>query len=411
MYNAIPKIDPVYQHQFALEISRFNLQRGKSFVLIIVSIEIVLLALLVINKSSSSVFRYNQYAFMYALMIMICIVFWVVLSYLEKRIEAEPRFIKMLNLAATCFIVFGMVWGAVISLMDQALYGNIIAFLVNLFITTFMFYLKPAKIFLAQVFAAAVLFVGLPYYQPSTNILIGHYANGSIFIIFLLYFARTNYIGFVQNFINQKIIEEKSLELTQINARLMNEIQISERVKNELATANQQLRIISSLDALTGIPNRRRLDEVLLELWSKAVAQQYAYSIMMIDIDFFKRYNDTHGHLAGDRCLQAVAEVLNHCRRESLDFVARFGGEEFIFVTVGLNRQESLALAERIRAEVEALGIEHQSSSVASNITVSIGISHLYPNKEDRLDLFMEKADKALYQAKADGRNRLVLFA
>ncbi|HPF21309.1 MAG TPA: diguanylate cyclase, partial [Syntrophomonas sp.] len=292
-----------------------------------------------------------------------------------------------------------------------ALYGNIIAFLVNLFITTFMFYLKPAKIFLAQVFAAAVLFVGLPYYQPSTNILIGHYANGSIFIIFLLYFARTNYIGFVQNFINQKIIEEKSLELTQINARLMNEIQISERVKNELATANQQLRIISSLDALTGIPNRRRLDEVLLELWSKAVAQQYAYSIMMIDIDFFKRYNDTHGHLAGDRCLQAVAEVLNHCRRESLDFVARFGGEEFIFVTVGLNRQESLALAERIRAEVEALGIEHQSSSVASNITVSIGISHLYPNKEDRLDLFMEKADKALYQAKADGRNRLVLFA
>lgn len=410
MYNGIPEIDPLYQHEFALEISRFNLKRGKSFVLIIVSIEIILLLLLAFNRNSSTIFKYNQYAFMYTLMIIVSILFWAVLSYLEKRIDDDPRQIKMLDLIATGFIVFGMVWGAIISLMDQALYGNIIAFLANLFITTFMFYLKPTKIFFTQLFAIVVLFIGLPYYQPSRNILIGHYANSSIFLIFLWFLARSNYKGFIQNFLNQKIIEEKSIELTRINERLLNEIYTSERVQSELETANQQLRIISTLDALTGIPNRRRLDEVLLELWSISVEKQLPFTIMMIDIDFFKLYNDTNGHLAGDRCLKEVAGVLNSCRRESFDFVARFGGEEFLIVAVGLNRQESFVLAERIRSEVEALGIEHQSSSVSPRITVSIGISNLLPHKEDKPDIILEKADQALYKAKANGRNRLVLL-
>ena len=409
MLNKLPEIPPAYQQDFALDISRFNLNRGKSFVLIIVSIEIILLFFLVFNRSSSDVFRYSLYASMYVLMIMVSFAFWAAASYLEKRLDDDPRYIKMFDAAATGFIIFGMVWGAVISLMDQALYGNIIAFLINIFITTFMFYLKPSKIFFAQLFATAVLFIGLPYYQSSSNILIGHYANGSIFLIFLWYLARTNYIGFIQNFLNQKIIEEKSSELTQTNARLMKEIQISERMQNELKTANQQLRIISSLDALTGIPNRRRLDEVLLELWSMAVEKQLPFSIMMIDIDFFKLYNDTNGHLAGDRCLKAVAGVIDGCHRESFDFVARFGGEEFLFVAVGLNREESLLLAEKIRSGVEALGISHPTSSVAPIITVSIGISNLLPDKKDKPDIILEKADQALYKAKADGRNRLVL--
>jgi len=409
LLNKLPEIIPAYQQDFALEISRFNLNRGKNFVLIIMSIEIILLSLLVINRSSSDVFRYNLYASMYVLMIMVSFAFWAALSYLEKRLDDDPRYIKMFDAAATGFIIFGMVWGAVISLMDQALYGSIIAFLVNVFITTFMFYLKPSKIFFAQLFATALLFIGLPYYQSSSNLLIGHYANGSIFLIFLWYLARTNYLGFIQNFLNQKVIEEKSLELTQINDRLMKEIQISERAQNELKTANQQLRVISSLDALTGIPNRRRLDEVLLELWSMAVEKQLPFSIMMIDIDFFKFYNDTNGHLAGDQCLKAVAGVLNGCRRESFDFVARFGGEEFLFVAVGFNREVSLLLAEKIRSEVEALGIEHKSSTVAPIITVSIGISHLFPHKDDKPDIVLEEADQALYKAKADGRNRVVL--
>lgn len=409
MHDRMPSIDSAYQHEFALEISRFNMKRGKSFVLIIVSIEIILLFLLVVNRNSSTSFRYAHYAFMYGLMIIICLGFWGVLSYLGKRIAEDPRYIKILNLAATGFIAFAMVWGALISLMDQALYGSIIAFLVNVFIASFMFYLKPMNLLYTQSFAIAVLFIGLPYYQHSSNLLIGHYANGSIFLIFIWFMARANYQGFIHNFLNQKIIEEKSIELAQINDRLVQEIQTGEQVKNELEMANQQLRIISSLDALTGIPNRRRLDEVLLELWSMAVDKQLPFSIMMIDIDFFKLYNDTNGHLSGDRCLRAVAEVIDRCRRESFDFVARFGGEEFLFLAVDLNKEESLSLAEKIRSGIEMLEIEHESSSVAPRITVSIGISHLLPGKDDKLDIVLEKADQALYKAKSNGRNRLVL--
>ncbi len=410
MPNGIPEIDPLYQHEFALEISRFNLKRGKSFVLIIVSIEIILLLLLVFNNHSNTDFKYSQYAFMYILMITFSLLFLAVLSYLEKKLDDDPCYLKMLDLTATGFIVFVMVWGAVVSLMDQALYGNIIVFLVNLFITTFMFYLSPKKIFFAQLLGTVVLFAGLPYYQPSRNLLIGHYANSSIILIFLLYLAHDNYKGFIHNFLNKKLIEEKSWELTQINDRLRKEIKISERMQYELEIANQQLRIISSLDALTGIPNRRRLDEALLQLWGTAVKKQQPFSIMMIDIDYFKLYNDANGHLAGDQCLKAVAGVLNQCRREAMDFVARFGGEEFLFVAVGLNREESLLLGESIRSEVEALGIAHPSSSVAPTVTVSIGISCLLPHKDDRPDIVLEKADQALYRAKADGRNRVISF-
>jgi len=403
-----PIIDPAYQHDFTLEISRLNLQRGMLFAPIIIGVELTLLIILIFNSTQSTCFKYSWYASMYILMIIVTFYLWTVLSYLDKRINNDLRLIKTLDLAVISYIAFAMAWGAYISLIDQALYGSIIAFLVNVLIASFMFYLKPKYILFAQLLGTAVLFIGLPYYQHSANLLIGHYANTSIFLIFIWFMARANYTGFVRNFLNQKIIEEKSNQLTHINNRLVEEIQTSERVQKKLEVANEQLLIISTLDALTGIPNRRRLDEALWERWSIAVEKQLPFSIMMIDIDFFKLYNDTNGHLAGDRCLQAVAGVLNGCRKESLDFVARFGGEEFLFVTVGLDKEECLLLGERIRSEVEALEIEHQSSSVASWITVSIGISCLLPNKTDKLDKVLEQADQALYRAKSEGQNPLV---
>jgi diguanylate cyclase (GGDEF)-like protein len=276
-------------------------------------------------------------------------------------------------------------------------------------VASFMFYLKPKYILFAQLLATAVFYIGLPYYQNSENLLVGHYVNATIFMVLMWFISRANYTGFARNFLNQKIIEEKSIQLKHINDKLIEEIQTSEQVQKKLEAANQQLLVISTLDALTGIPNRRRLDEVLWERWSAAIERQLSFSIMMIDIDYFKLYNDTNGHLAGDRCLQAVAGVLNRCRREFLDFVARFGGEEFLFVTVGLSKEECLSLGERILSEVEMLRIEHQSSSVAACITVSIGISYLLPNTDDKLDKNLEQADQALYRAKSEGRNRLVL--
>ena len=402
-------IDPVYQHEFSLEIARFNLQRGKLFASVIIGIELILLSILLLNGTKSTSFSYHWYAFMYLLMIAVTFWVWMVFSYLDKRINNNVKLIKKLELTTSSYIAFLMIWGAFISLNDQALYGSIVAFLVNVLIAAFMFYLKPSYILINQLIATAVLFIGLPFYQPSGEILIGHYVNVSIYIVFIWFLARANYLGFVRNFLNQKLIEENSDLLKHNNVELIREIKSRKESQKELELANEQLLVISTLDALTGIPNRRKLDQALREQWNIAVEKALPISIMMIDIDYFKSYNDTNGHLAGDRCLQEVAMVLNGCRGEASDFFARFGGEEFLFVAVGMSKEETLLFGERIRAEIEALGIEHQSSSVAPWITVSLGISYFLPGKTDKLPKSLELADQALYKAKSAGRNRLVL--
>jgi diguanylate cyclase (GGDEF)-like protein len=207
---------------------------------------------------------------------------------------------------------------------------------------------------------------------------------------------------------NHKLIEEKSILLAQINENLVLEIESREHAQKELELANKQLKAISSLDALTGIPNRRKLDESLKEYWTRVVREKLPIAVMMIDIDFFKIYNDTNGHLAGDQCLQAVAEVINNCRREE-DFAARYGGEEFIFIAPGMTKEETLVLGEIIRAEIEALCLEHPFSSASPYVTASIGIHWLTPTSSDLVRETINKADQAMYQAKEAGRNRVKL--
>lgn len=409
MLDKSTHIDPVYEREFLMEIARFNLQRGKLFTRVIIGIELILLLILLSDQHKHTGFEYNWYAFMYLLMIIVTAGVLSIITYIEKNLTSDEYYAKTLQISLTCYTMFLMIWGALVSFNDQALYGSIVVFIVNVFIASVMFYLKPAYIFSALLFSSAMFFWGLPFYQSKVDILIGHYVNTAIFIPFIFFLARANYEGFVNNFLNQKLIQEKSEQLAHANIELIKEIQSREQTQKELEAANEQLMIISKLDALTGIPNRRRLDEILQEQWFTALEKQLPISIMMIDIDFFKLYNDTHGHLAGDHCLQAVAEVLNSCLRGPADFVARFGGEEFLFIAVGMSREEIVLLGERIRFDIEQLNIENKSSPVVPRITVSLGISHTMPTDNDKVTKFLELADEALYKAKSAGRNQLVL--
>ncbi|HWP97439.1 MAG TPA: diguanylate cyclase [Syntrophomonadaceae bacterium] len=354
----------------------------------------ILLLDLLSNSVNTSV-RINWYTRMYLLMVVVTGLDWIIFSYLEHKLDQGPHIIKALNIAATTFLIFLMTWGSVISLMDQSIYGNITVFMVNILVGTVMFTMKHTRIHVSQLIAAAVLMIGLPYFQSSGNILVGHYINASIFMVFCWVIAKTNYNNYVQNYINQRLIEEKSAQLAQINENLQ--------------TTNEQLLTVSSLDALTGIPNRRKLAEFLNEKWDTAVKDQFSLSIMMIDIDFFKLYNDCNGHLAGDHCLQTVANVLSKCLRAGQDFVARFGGEEFLFVATGISKEEASLLGERIREEIESLCLEHKSSSISPYVTVSVGISWLVPGRADLLAEIVQLADQAMYQAKHGGRNRVIM--
>lgn len=391
----ISSIESKYQPEFHIELARLNIHRGKLFTAIIFGIEIGILLLDFFSHSVTTYVNINWYTLMYLLMVVVTGMDWVIFSYLERKLDQGQNIIKALNITAITYLIFLMTWGSIISLMDQALYGNITVFMVNILVGTVMFNMKHNRIHIPQLIAASVLIIGLPQFQSSMTIVGGHYVNASIFMIFCWVIANTNYDSYVQNFVNQRLIEEKSAQLTQINETLQ--------------AANEQLLKISSLDALTGIPNRRKLNEFLNEKWDTATKEQTSLSIMMIDIDLFKIYNDSNGHLAGDYCLQAVASVLSQCRREGQDFVARFGGEEFLFVATGISKEEASLLGERIRVEIESLCLDQYSSNISSYVTVSVGISWLVPGSTDLLAETVRLADLAMYQAKQCGRNRVIM--
>jgi diguanylate cyclase (GGDEF)-like protein len=161
-------------------------------------------------------------------------------------------------------------------------------------------------------------------------------------------------------------------------------------------------------DGLTGIYNRRRFDEHLETLWMQAQREGATMALLLVDIDFFKRFNDLHGHQAGDECLRAVAAALARAARRPLDLVARYGGEEFAILLYDPSRQYLHDVSSRIHANVAALRIAHGDSSVAPLLTVSAGIAYVAPTLERSTQGFVQLADEALYQAKRDGRNTSV---
>ena len=178
-----------------------------------------------------------------------------------------------------------------------------------------------------------------------------------------------------------------------------------ERLMEELKEANKQLESLSFLDGLTGIANRRRFDEVLEQEWRRAVRQGNALSLILCDIDAFKPYNDGYGHQQGDECLRTVAQTLARYPHRAGDLVARYGGEEFAVVLPNTDVRGANVVAEKLRADVEALRLPHDCSPYGSNVTLSAGVASLTPRQKDDLATFVNQADRALYEAKHAGRN------
>ena len=177
---------------------------------------------------------------------------------------------------------------------------------------------------------------------------------------------------------------------------------ISDRKK-----AEELLYTLSMADGLTGIANRRRFNDFLTQEWRRAIRDRSEISLIMCDIDFFKNYNDTYGHQAGDDCLKQVAEAISQTFHRPGDMAARYGGEEFAVIMSGTGLHDALAMAQAVRAAVEALGIPHGSSTVVPVVTLSLGVAAIKPQKEISFDVLVAAADQALYHAKSRGRNQV----
>jgi len=184
---------------------------------------------------------------------------------------------------------------------------------------------------------------------------------------------------------------------------------VKARVKThmELKRHRDILENLSALDGLTGIPNRRRFDEFFKREWRRALREPDLLSMVIIDIDFFKTFNDNYGHGAGDDCLKKVARALARAVKRPMDVVARYGGEEFICMLPATNLEGALLVAETLRKTIEALEIPHAPSSVADYVTISLGAATILPAKDVNPTTLIEGADRCLYRAKGDGRNQV----
>lgn len=185
---------------------------------------------------------------------------------------------------------------------------------------------------------------------------------------------------------------------------------ISERKENELKLAElqQQLQDYSYKDGLTNVANRRMFDSVIEKEWANAQRNQSSLSVIMVDIDLFKQYNDHYGHLKGDECLKTVASLLSTAATRPRDFFARIGGEEFVMILPETDAAAAFTIAERCRQMVLQANIPHEKSLAHHLLTISLGVSTITPNQQDDLIPFMQIADQALYSAKQLGRNRTV---
>ncbi len=257
--------------------------------------------------------------------------------------------------------------------------GGILTLFPSLMITILFIYLMGGLVFYHAV--AANMIVMFMYLAVGTALMIpGHEFNHDALAI-----MGTNLFGALVAYMHEKTSRKRFLEAC-------------------------LLREMVARDGLTGIQNRRMFDQHINRVWPQAVREKKCIAVLLVDIDCFKDYNDHYGHQAGDECLRAVAVSLSQCARRPLDFVARYGGEEFAIVLYQASHEYVAEVLTRIQRSIAELNIPHEASRVASRLTVSIGAAFVRPAANRTLEGLIQLADEALYSAKEEGRNRVIVM-
>jgi diguanylate cyclase (GGDEF)-like protein len=175
----------------------------------------------------------------------------------------------------------------------------------------------------------------------------------------------------------------------------------------ELKRYRDHLKTLSTIDGLTGVANRRVFDETIQKEWQRARRNQGPLSLIMMDIDFFKAYNDHYGHVAGDECLRKLTAAINQVHRRPADLFARYGGEEFVILLPETDSEGALVIARTVITRVGSLSIPHEYSQVSGYITLSMGVATMIPGDDQTLLDLINLADELLYKAKKSGRNQI----
>jgi diguanylate cyclase (GGDEF)-like protein len=376
-----------YKSEFNIDVNRINVARAIVTSKTFIFIETILLVVSLITKKQESLKVPNiYYEAMYIIMLIVMAVFLAVFIKLEKNI---PEKWTNIQIAGTSFGVFILLWCAGISLLDQLSYGGqVIVYVVAVVSIAVTPFYKPVILLVIYSVAHILFLVLMPYFQKSSGILFGNYINSTSFLIISWAISYMRYKNRIEEFNNKKIIQEKS---------------------NELERLNKELEKLSQTDGLTGIFNRFMFDNTIKKEWDRCKRQFKPLSLIIIDIDYFKAYNDNYGHQAGDDCIRKVTGVLSNCARRSSDTVARYGGEEFAVILPYSDKENAYSLAEQMRRNVEKLNIEHAHSYTTGCVTISLGVNTVIPSDKSSIDEFIRTTDKALYKAKEKNRNNVVI--
>jgi diguanylate cyclase (GGDEF)-like protein len=371
-------IEPSLNSEFKISMLNDNVRRIKIYSVLVIFFELIL-ALSDVTTSLLKVdnrFHFSYYLIAYITMILVNIIFAIYINRIGDIKDRSEKYLNRLENSILGYFTFILCWGSIISLLDQRLYGQLMVFMVNMITFSVLFYIDSKKILLPYISSTLIIMIGLPFFQHSSDVLIGHYINLTVFILIALVSSRIVFYNYCNDFKNKMLLSE----------------------------ANKRLHELSFFDELTCIPNRRSLNNYIEAKYEHDFKNGLKVAAIMIDIDSFKQFNDSYGHFSGDEILIKVAEKINEMAAEKKHFAARIGGEEFIYVAEGVSVEQLMEIAETIRSNVLNLKIPHDYSEY-SYLTISLGVSTLTLNSEKDIFKCIEYADNALYDAKMNGRN------
>jgi diguanylate cyclase (GGDEF)-like protein len=380
------------KEEFEIGINRINISRAKITAATFIFLETLQLAALFIIKKEGFLKKpVIYYGVMYTFLLLVMIVYLLIFVKLGNNIPEHGRGIRV---AGISFISAILLWCAGISLLDQLSSGQVIVYTVAIISIAITPFFGPVTLLIVYLSIHALFLAFMPYFQKSGEMLFGNFINSTTFLIISWAISYMRYKKQAEDFNNRRIIQEKSDELNRIN--------------KELEAANRKLEKLSQTDSLTGVFNRFMFDRTVKAEWNRCKRHFLPLSLIMIDIDFFKAFNDNYGHQTGDDCIRRVAEVLSACAKRSSDVVTRYGGEEFAIILPHMENENALELAEKMRIMVEELAIPHAYSCISEYATISLGVNTIIPSDKSSVEEYIRTADKALYEAKKF-RNNIVV--
>ncbi|NCA67426.1 MAG: diguanylate cyclase [Clostridia bacterium] len=376
-----------------------NVLRGKLMAIVTIAFEVIFFSIAFISclLNTNDSFAFNAYLFMYLLMISLNLIFLLLIRFYYLKYISP----SVMNAVVVVYLTLVMTWGSVISLMDQRMYAQLITFMINMAVSLIIYLLNTKKMLIPFLISTAVLAIGLPFFQPSSDILIGHYVNLSVFIVVFWIASRIVYHNYCDNYVIKKLMDQSEL-------RLKNEMEEKKFINEKLAEANEQLKKMALMDELTGLPNRRSYGEFIETMFLNNNNSSLTASVIMMDIDFFKQYNDTYGHDKGDLALVDIAGQIYSMVEDPEQIAVRWGGEEFIYMAFNKSQDYIYKLADSLRIKIMELKIPNPGSSVYPFITISMGVCTGHAASREDINTLIKYADKLLYQAKDGGRNRVI---